>query len=154
MPYPKQDLPAETSAAVAASAAGPGVAAVNYCCDELHTTGIEVEKICSSRHSFPFFSILQHFVADIFVHWPLVLFKQFVWNQEQLICRICITGVYGIHFEINERLNGRQLSPLMDSMGEVKHSDLNKSVSYAFPRMKLSCLWCFFASPPPPNLQS
>lgn len=36
-------------------------------------------------------------------------------------------------FEINARLNGRQLSPLMDSVGEVKHLDLNKSVAVHFP---------------------
>lgn len=47
MPYPKQDLPAETSSPVAASAVGPGVAAVKYNRDGLHTTGIEVEKISS-----------------------------------------------------------------------------------------------------------
>lgn len=47
MPDPKQDLPAQTSSPVAAPAAGPGVATVKYYCDELHTTGREVEKICS-----------------------------------------------------------------------------------------------------------
>lgn len=57
------------------------VAVLKYRCDELEpVTGIEEVKICScnifvySGHSFPFSSIPQHFVANIFVLWPVSSF--------------------------------------------------------------------------------